>query len=94
MARAYKPVRRLLFLLNSACKSRIVSETNGNSEIHESSICYSNSLPVPTPPQIHEIELNNEDCVEEEELNMPSTSHDSDFDFEIKDDQPHKLTQS
>ena len=30
--------------------------------------------------------------VEEEELNMPSTSHDADF--EEKDDQPHKLTQS
>ena len=41
-------------------------------------IPHSDSLPVPTPPQIHEIELNNEDGVEEE-LNMPSTFHDSDF---------------
>ena len=49
-------------------------------------------LPVPTPPQIHELELNNEVGVEEEELNMTSTFHDPDF--EQKGDQPHKLTQS
>ena len=53
-------------------------------------IPHSDSLPVPTPSQIHELKLNNEDGVEE--LNMPSTSYDSDF--EQNDDLPHKLTQS
>ena len=46
---------------------------------------------VPTIPQIKELELNNEYGVGEE-LNMPSTSHDPDF--EEKDDNPPKLTHS
>ena len=50
------------------------------------------SLPVPIPPQNYELEEENEDSVEEEDLSMPSTSHDPDF--EIKGDQPHRLSQS
>lgn len=64
---------------------------NRNSERHKSSICYLTysifrQLTRPTPPQIHELkmvedegELNMEDGVKEEEVNMPSSSHAPDF---------------
>ena len=55
-------------------------------------IPHSDSLPVPTPPQHYELEVENEDSVEEEEPNKPSTSHDPDFG--IKDDTPHRLSQA
>lgn len=45
---------------------------------------------LPVPPQIHEIELNNKESLQDEELNMHSTSHDPD----IQDDQLLKLIQS
>jgi len=55
-------------------------------------IPHSDSLPVPTPPQNYELEVENEDSVEEEEPNKPSTSHDPDF--AEKDDKPHRLSQA
>ncbi|CAD7077169.1 unnamed protein product [Hermetia illucens] len=60
---------------------RIVNERNRNSEILEFSIRYS------TIPHSD----NHENSEQEGELNMSSTSHDSDF--KEKDDRPYKLTQ-
>jgi hypothetical protein len=60
LARAYKTCRRLLFLLNSANKSRIIIEKIGtvkylNLPSAIRLIPHSDSLTVPTTPHIHEL---------------------------------------
>ena len=60
LARAYKTCRRLLFLLNSANKSRIIIEKIGTVKYLNlpSAIRltpHSDSLTVPTTPHIHEL---------------------------------------
>ncbi|GBP09641.1 hypothetical protein EVAR_76618_1 [Eumeta japonica] len=74
-------------------KRGTVKYPNFPSAIQPLPVVNSDSLPVLTPSQNYEMELENEDSsVEEEKRNKPSTLHDPDF--EEKDDLPHKLSQS
>ncbi|CAD7078072.1 unnamed protein product [Hermetia illucens] len=67
-------------------KSKKGQHSNVSSDVRP--IPHLNNLSVPTSPDIHVLEINSEDSVEEEEVNMLLTFCDPGF--EEKGDQPHK----
>lgn len=71
-------------------KKRVVRYMNLLSAVQPSH--HSNSLKHPPPNQNYELDVENEDSVEEEESNQSWTSDNPDF--EEKDDQSHRLSQS
>lgn len=87
---ACKPYRWLLLLLDSTYKCRIVTKKSSIPKcwFDLQLISHFDSLPVTTSPRNYELDVQDENCVEEEEPNKPSTSHDS----EETDDLTHNLT--